>query len=510
MTVAHELLIAELKAGKTVRVRVASSSMVPAIAPGDELLVSFSTPGQLEKGDIILLCCGVDWIAHRFIEHRIIHGRDHLVAAGDLTGIPDAPVPASDLVGRVVAAERDGRPLSLSPDLKLTRVMPSRAVLDRLLFSATCIDAAAPGPADALAREIECGPGWAWFVRRASAEGLAELAWLGLRAGTGLGWPLAALELEHATTLARNTLFLSQLTVVTQALDGMDLIALKGAYLASKIYDNPGLRRFGDIDILIHREDMSRAMHCLALAGYQVPTDVMDRGFATDGGWLNSVSCRPIAPGPALHVHWHIFNSVLPKYGNANMDVSELWTCARLFRPGVLELDPAHTLLHLAEHALRHSFDRLILLRDQVELIRKQGDRIDWARFVADARRFGLDRPVFFNLRLLQALAGDLVPADVVARLTPKRMGLFEHVFLRMTLAGVRRSELCNLAYLGGMPTTFGRMRYVFGLLFPPRPVLALAYGKTPSDIRVSDYICRIGRGLRQVLRVKSRYWEIK
>lgn len=96
------------------RVTVISDSMRPLLRRGDILLVQAIDPARLRRGDIVVAQVAaagqIDWITHRLV------GVDaqgwHL--RGDALAGSDAPVPAAQIVGRVVAVERDARRLSLS------------------------------------------------------------------------------------------------------------------------------------------------------------------------------------------------------------------------------------------------------------------------------------------------------------------------------------------------------------------------------------------------------------
>jgi hypothetical protein len=54
---------------------------------------------------------------------------------------------------------------------------------------------------------------------------------------------------------------------------GIDVIVLKGAFLAELVYRNIGLRAIGDIDLLVKKEDLGKVKRVLIQLGYQaLPT----------------------------------------------------------------------------------------------------------------------------------------------------------------------------------------------------------------------------------------------
>ncbi len=104
-----------LRAGYEIRFRAEGGSMEPAIRSGEVLLVQ---PVALEEAQIgrIFLFQGRDWLtAHRLVGRvRLPSGETGYLFHGDATDQPDAPVPASAVLGRVTAVERDGEPLDLT------------------------------------------------------------------------------------------------------------------------------------------------------------------------------------------------------------------------------------------------------------------------------------------------------------------------------------------------------------------------------------------------------------
>jgi hypothetical protein len=91
------------------RLRVTGTSMLPAIRPGDELLIRRVDITSVLKDDVILFRVG-----QRLFVHRVVvagpGGEDRvLVTRGDLHAHDDPPVGAADVLGRVEGQLRKGR-----------------------------------------------------------------------------------------------------------------------------------------------------------------------------------------------------------------------------------------------------------------------------------------------------------------------------------------------------------------------------------------------------------------
>jgi signal peptidase I len=96
-----------------VRLKVNGSSMLPGIRPGDLITVARCDFEQLQPGQVILYRRSGKLTAHRII--RI--SRDCLIARGDALADFDAPVSASEIVGRVESVLRNGRSIPLAQSL---------------------------------------------------------------------------------------------------------------------------------------------------------------------------------------------------------------------------------------------------------------------------------------------------------------------------------------------------------------------------------------------------------
>ncbi len=114
MTVAHqqtavELVREELAQGALLRLRVSGQSMAPLVERGDLVLVQRVTPADLRRGDLLLVEQGGDFLVHRLVANDT-HG---VRTKGDKSSYADLPLPPQDVLGRVVAVERDGRRIEL-------------------------------------------------------------------------------------------------------------------------------------------------------------------------------------------------------------------------------------------------------------------------------------------------------------------------------------------------------------------------------------------------------------
>jgi signal peptidase I len=122
-------LVAEVaRSHGEVQLQVLGGSMLPSIWPGDRLIVQRRNPNQIQPGKIILYKREGGLVAHRVVAR---HG-ESLLTRGDSLLNADAPVPAEEIVGEIVAIIRRGRRVAL--ELTLGRRMVAW-VLRRSNFS---------------------------------------------------------------------------------------------------------------------------------------------------------------------------------------------------------------------------------------------------------------------------------------------------------------------------------------------------------------------------------------
>jgi signal peptidase I len=112
----QDLSTALLTDGYQVRFRAPGQSMSPTIRDGEAVLVAPVKVDEVRSGDILLYRCSErrSVIAHRVV--GVEKGKNEarsFVLRGDASLTCDAPVEASQIIGRVVAVERDGRMIRL-------------------------------------------------------------------------------------------------------------------------------------------------------------------------------------------------------------------------------------------------------------------------------------------------------------------------------------------------------------------------------------------------------------
>lgn len=483
----------ELLRGSSITLTIQNTSMLPAIRPGDRITVKPFADNKLHQGSILLIEYQNEWIAHRLMSLRLISQEIHAITRGDNADSLDMPVHLKDIKGIVIELHRNGQniPLNLAPVINN---------FDDLLLMASF-----PSELQNNSYDIACSTKWETFIEAADREYLTQLIYFNHRQrisdNSATTIPAnAASHLKNAfmTSLACNVLYLEELQILSDKLEGIDFILLKGAYLASCIYESPGVRVFSDIDILIKPSDFEKVHAKLAGSGYKpFPEIKAPSPIVSNSPYLNSFMYTSMDKKISLHVHWHLLNSTLPLFLSTKMPMDDIWKYARKVNNPFMELCPEHLIIHLAEHAVRHSFDRLILIRDIAEVLNKFSCEIKWDKLIQDSLGFKLSRPVYYSLLMTVRKTAAHVPEDVLDRLAPAHQGFAERLFMKLVNSGTRESDIGSLIYFSSSSLK-DKAILAWRLAFPPKIVLAAAYNMEADKITLIVYFRRLFRGIQK------------
>ena len=393
------------------------------------------------------------------------------------------------------------------------------SLIDELLVA--CLSE--PAPPDLSARLASASDEqWALLARLADWHGVAPLL---LRRLQGLvpmpsipAVAAARLRDSHQRTAMRNMLWLRELARLLRGLGdrGIDVMVLKGAYLASTVYGDPGLRAMKDVDVLVRRCDLAAAYRALGELGY-------DTGELADLEAHIEVECArhhhlpPVTmagTGP-VEVHW----SITPPCVQVSIDIDGVWerageTCIAGAR--AMAMAPDDLLLHLSLHAaLQHRFRmRQRHLCDIAVTLTRFRDRIDWARLAAVANASGASPFVYCALRVAESVLGAPVPQAEVERLArseadeaiiPVVREYFLAASLELPVAYRESLEAQGFVrkagiVLGSIVPSPARLRAMYEL--PPRAWSVYLY----YPVRIADLVARRGRVLFEMARGSPRF----
>jgi signal peptidase I len=113
-----------LRSSGTLRLRVTGWSMLPAVLPGDTLVVERASGDAIADGDIVLFERDRRLFAHRVVRRPNTSQDSRILTRGDSMAQPDPPVTEDELLGRVSSIVRNGKCIEPSRSLRF----PERTV----------------------------------------------------------------------------------------------------------------------------------------------------------------------------------------------------------------------------------------------------------------------------------------------------------------------------------------------------------------------------------------------
>lgn len=259
---------------------------------------------------------------------------------------------------------------------------------------------------------------WSYLLQTAGRHGLAPLVHRHLNTICPAVVPEKYLS-QLQSSIRRNAqhnLFLNGTLVEVLNLfqsHRIKAVPYKGPTLALSVYGNLSLRQFGDLDLLIRPEDVSKAVEVLCSEGYAGQMQLTaaqettylkyayEYGFTTRGGAF-------------IELHW----SLVPRYFAPRYDTGRLWE--RLQRDSsnpasAPSFSPEDLLLYLCMHGSKHRWQRLAWIADVAELIGAH-KKLDWEQALREAEETGTRRMLYLGLFLASDLLGAQLPQNILQR----------------------------------------------------------------------------------------------
>jgi hypothetical protein len=304
---------------------------------------------------------------------------------------------------------------------------------------------------------------------------------------------------------------------------GVPAIALKGAYLAERVYENPAVRPMTDVDLLVRREAVPPVERCLVDLGYTRENDEESAEICA-----HVVYVMP-RDRWRVEVHWHIegWNTLDHQPSPLAVDVDGLWRRAeRTTLVGVecLALAPEDLLLHLCVHlSAHHGFcsNGIRSLCDIAEVARHFGADLNWDDVRDRARVWGAANCVYVCLRLARDYLAAPVPDAVLTGLpaTPCPPEVLDWALARVSVAedatlqphaappAEQSAPLSNWGRLRAAHDPAERLGVVARALVPPRQEIAWLYNVPSGSRRV--YLHYPLHWSRLVLNETGRLWRL-
>jgi hypothetical protein len=203
---------------------------------------------------------------------------------------------------------------------------------------------------------------------------------------------LEELEAHFRTNQFQNMMLLEEAERILEALNksGIEVLLTKGLILLGTIYPL-GVRRMGDIDLLVRPSQSKKAFNLFEKMGYKIG----HKDRSSELGGKNSFDLYLLKGQQAIMIDmaWEFLDNPGRKSETAP-DMEKLFEKARPLKLGAVDgraLDPVDQIIHTAAHvSLHHDLNYLPGLIDLAALL-SRAETLDWGELE--------DRAAFFNLR---------------------------------------------------------------------------------------------------------------
>jgi hypothetical protein len=295
----------------------------------------------------------------------------------------------------------------------------------------------------------------------------------------------ASLREAYLKNALRNMLILRHAGLLLENLKDRQVqtIALKGIYLAENINRSIAERNFGDIDLLVKRADLPKAIASAQECGFKPSTyfDPADQDID-----IKHVPAMFNAEGLPLEIHWTLLEEDEP----FSIDTTELWrraVPAKVAGVDVFALSPedfaAHLCLHFTyQHHLSLGLKGLL---DVVDVLRHFQSQFDWERFMMIVSSWQCQRVIWLTFSLVREFSAFSIPDEVMKALQPAghETWAFEQARTQIVDANSTRAGLTpDLAEFSKADNFFSKLKIGLSRVFLPKRVIARLYNLHPDS----------------------------
>ncbi len=240
---------------------------------------------------------------------------------------------------------------------------------------------------------------------------------------------------------------------------GLETLLTKGPALSVRCYGDPGMRQYGDLDLIVRQKDIRRATQAMLDLGYEprVPLAAIDTKKIP-----GEYAFRKL--GTHLLVELHTERTF--RYHPCPLHIEKLFErrdSVTIDGRDVPALSSEDELVLICVHGAKHLWERLMWIADVAALI-SSGRPPDWDCATAAAREVGAERMLRLGLCLASDVLGAELPTQVeasvrsdraVSRLAaqiesrlasrePRSIGILQRAAFRIRM---RRGLLAGAAY---------------------------------------------------------------
>jgi hypothetical protein len=188
-------------------------------------------------------------------------------------------------------------------------------------------------------------------------------------------------------------------------------LVIKGPVLAVQAYADPGMRGYGDLDLLVRQRDIRRATELMIASGYQA-------AISLDAIQAGKIPGQYLFSGPDSKLLVELHNDCTLRYFPRPLPIEDFFA-----RQGRVRLDahevPAPSLedhlVLICVHGSKHFWERLALIADVAGFVAQQTSS-SWERAGSSAKAVKAEHLLHTGLRLAMDVLHTELPEQIVGR----------------------------------------------------------------------------------------------
>jgi hypothetical protein len=255
---------------------------------------------------------------------------------------------------------------------------------------------------------------WEELIQTASIHGVLPLVYRSLTECVPERIPKAALGKLMKLYLMNST-HNQRLTVATQELvkvfadNNIAMMVFKGPVLAESLYGSVNFRRFSDIDLLVHEQDVPQVRQLLIDLNFQprlLTQKLETSAYLRSRIWDDSFTHTKTQV--TIDLHWQL----MPDYFPVAFDLEQIWSKRQsllLQETELYSLNPEDLLLYLCAHGSKELWRRIIWICDVAEFV-KVYPHLPWLDLLEHARKLGIERMFLLGMTLAHDLVDMSIP----------------------------------------------------------------------------------------------------
>ena len=254
------------------------------------------------------------------------------------------------------------------------------------------------------------------------------------------------------------------------AASAIEALVIKGPVLSARCYGDPGLRQYGDLDLIVRDKDIPQLTELMMRLGYEpsVPLATI-QAKKIPGEYVFRQSSTK------LLVEFH--TELTFRYHPRPLPLENLFkrqARVKIDSHQVPALSPEDELILICIHAAKHFWEQLSYIADVAAFVSNQ--ELDWGRVKSAAEEVEGERMLYVGLRLAADVLDAPLPQNIASIVrSDRRVGRLANQIMRwLPAAGSAPPGIFERA-------TF-RMRMRGGFFSGPAYLLRLSFSPTEED----------------------------